>query len=152
MPQIPFSPGNLATCEIFLNGRILNSYPEAAEVAYNRGIALYNLGEFDKAETALQDALRPDDPELEAKAKYNLGRCAQANGLEIAAKMQNPGEGETALNDLARAIRFYDEALKLMPEDRAAVIFPSLELVGGSSCPVIAIAQALRSGRRASGE
>ena len=95
--------------------------PEAAEVAYNRGIALYNLGEFDKAETALQDALRPGDPELEAKAKYSLGRCAQANGLEIAAKMQNPDEGETALNDLARAIRFYDEALKLMPEDRAAV-------------------------------
>ncbi len=34
-PRIPFSPGNLATCEVFLNGRILTSYPPpAGKVAY----------------------------------------------------------------------------------------------------------------------
>jgi len=35
VPQIPFSPGNLITCELFLNGRILTSYPPpAGEVTY----------------------------------------------------------------------------------------------------------------------
>ena len=35
IPEPPFSPGNLITCEIFLNGRILTSYPPpAGEVAY----------------------------------------------------------------------------------------------------------------------
>ena len=35
IPKPPFSPGNLITCEIFLNGRILTSYPApAGEVAY----------------------------------------------------------------------------------------------------------------------
>ena len=35
VPEPPFSPGNLITCEIFLNGRILTSYPApAGEVAY----------------------------------------------------------------------------------------------------------------------
>ena len=33
-PQMPFSPGNLLTCETFLDGRILNAYPEGATVAY----------------------------------------------------------------------------------------------------------------------
>ncbi len=35
VPEGPFSPGNLVTCEIFLNGQILTSYPApAGEVAY----------------------------------------------------------------------------------------------------------------------
>lgn len=35
IPQISFTPGNLVTCELFLNDRILNSYPPpAGEVAY----------------------------------------------------------------------------------------------------------------------
>jgi hypothetical protein len=35
VPKINFSPGNLITCEIFLNDRILNSYPRpGGEVAY----------------------------------------------------------------------------------------------------------------------
>jgi hypothetical protein len=35
VPEVPFSPGNLITCEIFLNGQILTSYPApAGEVAF----------------------------------------------------------------------------------------------------------------------
>ena len=35
VPEMPFSPGNLVTCELFLDGRILNSYPPpAGMVAY----------------------------------------------------------------------------------------------------------------------
>lgn len=35
IPEMPFSPGNLTTCETFLNGQILTSYPApAGEVAF----------------------------------------------------------------------------------------------------------------------
>ncbi len=34
IPKMKFSPGNIVTCELYLDGRILNSYPEAATVAY----------------------------------------------------------------------------------------------------------------------
>lgn len=35
VPEVPFSPGNLITCEVFLNGRILTSYPApAGEIAF----------------------------------------------------------------------------------------------------------------------
>lgn len=35
VPEIPFSPGSLITCELFLNGQILTAYaPPAGEVAY----------------------------------------------------------------------------------------------------------------------
>lgn len=34
MPDIPFSPGDLKTCEIFLDGPTLNAYPEGGTVAY----------------------------------------------------------------------------------------------------------------------
>jgi hypothetical protein len=34
-PEMPFSPGNLMTCEIFMNGQVLTSFPPpAGEVAY----------------------------------------------------------------------------------------------------------------------
>ena len=35
VPTMPFSPGDLTTCELFLNGRLLNSYPPpAGQVTY----------------------------------------------------------------------------------------------------------------------
>ncbi len=84
--------------------------PESAEVAYNRGIALYRLGRHDDAAAAFQDAIKPDNRRLEARAKYNLGRCAQAAGMEKAAAQE-----EAAINDLSNAVRFYDDALTLRP-------------------------------------
>ncbi len=88
--------------------------PESAVVAYDRGVALYRLGEFDAAETAFQDALGPEMPELEAKAKYNLGRCAHAQAVAGADDL------ETAIHDTGRAIGFYKEALQLRPDDSDA--------------------------------
>ncbi|MFQ5501743.1 MAG: tetratricopeptide repeat protein [Phycisphaerae bacterium] len=91
-----------------------DALPESAEVAYNRGIALYKLDRFKDAETAFQDALKPNKPELEAKAKYNLGRSAHA------AAMKQSDDLERAINDLTRAIGFYKDALQLRPEDADA--------------------------------
>ena len=91
-----------------------SALPDSAEVAYNRGIALYKLDRFKDAETAFQDALKPGNPELEAKAKYNLGRSAHA------AAMKQSDDLERAINDLTRAIGFYKDALQLRPEDADA--------------------------------
>lgn len=85
--------------------------PDSPEVAYNRGVALYRMEAYAQAEPALQNALRPGNPELEANAKYNLGRCAHAAALK---QQENP---EAAINDLSRAIRFYQDALQIAPED-----------------------------------
>ncbi len=85
--------------------------PESAVVAYDRGVALYRLGRFEEAETAFQDAMRPEMPELEAKAKYNLGRCAHAQAAAGAEDL------ETAIHNTGRAIGYYKEALQLRPDD-----------------------------------
>lgn len=92
--------------------------PDAPEIAYDRGLAFYRLQQFDKAATAFQDAIKPGHPELEAKAKYNLGRCAHAEAL--ARKFddpQHPEELNAAVNDLAKAVAFYNDALQLAPND-----------------------------------
>ncbi len=92
--------------------------PDAPEVAYDRGLAHYRLQQFDKAATAFQDAIKPGHPELEAKAKYNLGRCAHAEAL--ARKFddpQHPDELSNAVNDLGKAVAFYNDALQLAPKD-----------------------------------
>ncbi len=89
--------------------------PDSPEVAYNRGVAFYQLGRLDQAEPAFQDALQPGDPELEAMAKYNLGRCTHAAALDQGENL------EAAINDLSRAIRFYQDALQLTPDDPDAL-------------------------------
>lgn len=88
--------------------------PESAAVAYNRGVALYRLGEYDKSMRALQDALKPDQPELESKVKYNLGRCAHEAAIQHKEKL------EEAINDLTKAISFYKEAIGLNEKDADA--------------------------------
>ena len=87
--------------------------PESAEIAFNRGVTMYRLGDFDKAQTAFQDALRPERPDLEARAKYNLARTAHA------AALSKPDEPQTAVKDLGRAIDFYKDTLSLRPDSDA---------------------------------
>ncbi len=88
--------------------------PRSAEVAYNRGIALYRLGRFPEAQTAFQNVLTRRRPALEANAKFNLGRSAQA------AAMQKSDDLGAAVDDLGRAIQFYEGALQLKPDHAAA--------------------------------
>ena len=88
--------------------------PDAPEVAYNRGLALYRLGRYGESESAFQDALKPGNPELEARARYNLGRSAHA------AAVGNRENLPEAINDLGRAIGFYNDALQLTPRDDEA--------------------------------
>ncbi len=88
--------------------------PRSAEVAYNRGIALYRLDRFAEAQTAFQDVLTRGRPALEAAAKFNLGRSAQA------AAMSKADDLKAAVNDLGRSIGFYKDTLQLKPDHAAA--------------------------------
>ena len=94
--------------------RAAEQLPDAPEVAYNRGLALYRQREYAKASPAFQDAIKPGRPELEAMAKYNLGRCAHASAI------YNRENIEAAVNDLSRAIRFYQDTLQITPDDADA--------------------------------
>lgn len=88
--------------------------PGAAEIAYNRGVALYRKGRLEEARTAFGDTLRTRDPVLEAHAKYNLGNCAYATALQ---KLQDlPG----AIDELRKALSYYRDSLQLDPGDREA--------------------------------
>lgn len=88
--------------------------PDSAEIAFNRGVALYRIGEFDKAQSAFQDSLKPERPDLEARAKYNLARTAHASAL---ARKDDP---QNSVNDLTRAVGFYNDTLALKPDDADA--------------------------------
>jgi len=88
--------------------------PQSPQVAYNRGLALYRLGQYDAASKAFQDAVKPSHPEIEAMAKYNLGRTAHAEALDHAS------EPKQAIDDLSRAINFYQDALRLDPKQADA--------------------------------
>lgn len=90
--------------------------PDAAEIAYNRAIGHYRKGEFENAKEQFITSLETRDPELEAKAKFNLGNCAYAAAL---AKKDNiPG----AVEDLKSAILHYKDAIESNPQDKDARI------------------------------
>ncbi len=90
------------------------SFPESSELAYNRGVALYRLGDWDGAKEAFASALSTRDSALEQKAKYNLGNCAYSQAL------QKLTDYAGAIEDLRRAINYYRDALELDPTDQDA--------------------------------
>jgi Ca-activated chloride channel family protein len=88
--------------------------PDAAEIAYDCGIAHYRKGDFDKAREAFGNALRTRDPKLEAKAKFNLGNCAYSTALQKLTDL--PG----AIDELRKSINYWRDSLELNPGDDAA--------------------------------
>jgi len=88
--------------------------PDVPEVDYDRGVALYRQGEYAKAEQSLQDAAAAAKGELEVKARYNLGRCAHASALSQRDNL------DAAMNEVSRAIRFYQDAIQVDPNDADA--------------------------------
>lgn len=88
--------------------------PDSPPIRYNKGLAHYRKGEFDKARDLFNEALSTRDLELEAAAHFNLGNCAYSQAL---AKQQNFDE---AINLATQAIGSYRRTLELTPDDRDA--------------------------------
>lgn len=85
--------------------------PQSSELAYNRGVTSYMLGDYAGARDAFNRSLMTQDVGLEAKAKFNLGNVAYALALR---QMSTPRE---AIDLLKTATVHYRDAIDLDPHD-----------------------------------
>ncbi len=110
--------GNKAYAEGDVN-TALQAYTEAQEklpddaiIAFNRGIALYQQGNYEEAQKAFSNALKSDDITLQAATHLNVGNC-----LFSQARLQNDQRDlETAKKTLENSLPLYRKAFKLNPE------------------------------------
>lgn len=86
--------------------------PGSPLLAYNRGVGLYRQGQIDHARQSFTTALETDDPELAAKAWFNLGNCHYATAIP-----QLETDPAVAMESLQTAIAHYRSALKSNPSD-----------------------------------
>jgi Ca-activated chloride channel family protein len=93
--------------------RQLQRRPDSEALQYNLGSAAYKAGEFDKAMEAFGKALTTTDPQLRARAEYNLGNTLFQRG---AAKKEKAPK----LQEWKNALERYEEALKIDPKDANA--------------------------------
>lgn len=89
----------------------LEALPDSDTLLYNQGVAQYRKGDLDAARELFLKSLKTRDPELEAKAKFNLGNCAYASALAHQEDIQ------TAVGELEQAIRHYKDAIRAAPDD-----------------------------------
>lgn len=86
--------------------------PQAPEVFFNKGAALYQKGDFQQAADAFeQSALRSEKPELEARSKFNQGNSAFRGAVG-----QLQRDPQQALEGVGRSVKLYQDALKLDPK------------------------------------
>ena len=91
----------------------LKRQPRSSELHFNLGAAAYKRGEFDAALLAFSKAVTSNEPQLRARAEYNLGNTLFQRGVkakEKAAKLQ----------EWRNALQHYDEALKVDPQHKDA--------------------------------
>lgn len=81
----------------------------SSQLRYNLGTALLRLGRYREAEGHLRAALAAVDPELRARALYNLGNrfLEEARG----------GQGNAPLEQYDAAVDAYRQALRIEPQD-----------------------------------
>jgi len=97
--------------------------PGSLPIAYDTGVALYRLGEWQKARESFAAASRTSVPGLRTAALYNLGNCVfrqgeRAAGVEKtkAGNGERPGEGREAAGRLFQeAARRYEQVLACAP-------------------------------------
>ncbi len=88
--------------------------PDAREIAFVRGLAHYELDEFDQAREAFQRAATSTNDSLADDALYSLSTCDHAEALE---SLDNP---ELTLSMLESAMRRYHNVLANRPDHEAA--------------------------------
>ncbi len=90
--------------------------PESPELWYNRGAALYKLGDLAAAHAAFGRALSTHNAELEARIKFNLGNVTFASALRDKSNLPK------AMDLLKNSIRHYRDAIELNPDDGDALV------------------------------
>ncbi len=96
--------------------QLAEQQPGRAELVYNQAVALYRKGNYDQAAELLGQSLKTHDKTLEAKARFNLGNCAYAEGLQLLKKKDK----KAAVKQLQTAISHYRESLQANPNDADA--------------------------------
>ena len=93
-------------------GKASVKLPESPVVAFNLGDVQYKQGDFEKARASFADAaLKSKDLMLEARAWYNSGNCAFAQG-----QRQADSDIEKAMAYYKEAVEFYATALEKDPQ------------------------------------
>ena len=91
--------------------------PNRPTILYNRANCSYKLEQFDTAiDYYRQASAESKDMQLVAKAKYNLGNSY----FQRALKHKTDTNLQDTLEELATAVRYYRETLKINPQDQDA--------------------------------
>jgi len=88
--------------------------PNAREIAFDRGLGHYALGQFDQAREAFEKAAGGEGDALADDAVYSAGASDHAEALAKAA------EPQLALSKLESAMQRYQSVLSRRPEHQAA--------------------------------
>ena len=93
--------------------RLSGLKPEEARLYYNAGAAAYQARKYEVAARNFSAAVASPDPKLQQRTFYNLGNTLfrSGEGLE---------EPEKQIEAWEKAVQFYDESLKLQPQDADA--------------------------------
>ena len=91
----------------------LRRQPDSEALHFNEGAAAYKAGQLDRALESFARAVTTPDPQLRAKAEYNMGNTLYQRG---AARK----EKDSKLQEWRGALQHYDEALKVEPKDANA--------------------------------
>ncbi len=88
--------------------------PDSREIAFSKGLAHYERGEFDEARDAFRRVAGADQDELATDAKYSLATCDHAEALQ---NLDNP---ELAIERFESAMRQYHDVLANHPNHKPA--------------------------------
>ena len=94
-------------------GEQLKRQPRSPELHFNTGSAAYKAGDLDLALNSFSQAITSSDPQLRAKAEYNLGNTLFQRGVNQKAKPAKVQEWKNSL-------QHYEQALKIEPQNADA--------------------------------
>ncbi|MDB6151598.1 MAG: von Willebrand factor type domain protein [Chthoniobacteraceae bacterium] len=91
----------------------LKLQPKSEALHFDLGSAAYKSGDFDKALESFSRAVTSSDPQLRAKAEYNLGNTLYQRGAVQKQK-------EPKIQEWQNALQHYEETLKAQPSNKDA--------------------------------
>ena len=92
--------------------RARNQAPDSAELAFNRGLTHFKLGNLEQAGELLNRAVGSADGDVEADSKFMLGNVQHLRAVQ--AREQDP---RAAMDALEQATSYYLDALAVQPEN-----------------------------------